>query len=327
MSRGSASRLLAAVVALWAAQQLLITLLHPTEQHEAPPVAPQPSQPATPPTPVPPVADQPCSTKLRGVALHVVLESPRNPSNFVALLHNVLAVLPVGWDVQLVHRPVVRAWLDQQPGVQRLLQAHPPRVRLTEVAPSHMAMDRKALLLSPWLWQQAHAEAVLVFDTPVALCGNAPITVDDLAGHYDWVGAAWKWAKPGSPHEWGGNGALSLRNASVVLNVLQDELAQSGTNAPLSVQTRGNEDMWFVRRLFEERRQRPHIRLAPRAVSMQWVCEEVCESRPFGVYHLMRSMSAETRSKVLAFCPEARRMFDSVHPPPVRGRTPGKTRR
>ena len=89
--------------------------------------------------------------------------------------------------------------------------------------------------------------------------------------------------------------------------------------------------MWFVRRLVEMRDDEQHqhsgnfappwlgsIRLAPREVSMRWAAEELYDpeapfSPPVGVYHTMRSMDDKLRAKVLAACPEAKRLFDAKH--------------
>ena len=137
------------------------------------------------------------------------------------------------------------------------------------------SLDRKALLLAPSLWRSipTSADRVLVFDDPTALCGNSPRSILDFV-EYDWVGAAWKWAKPNSPHEWGGNGALSLRSRSMILRLLDAELAdankasggaaggleatvnaaggrgagdeRSTDKGALHVVTKANEDMWYV---------------------------------------------------------------------------------
>lgn len=205
------------------------------------------------------------------------------------------------------------------------------------------------------------------------------------------VGAAWKWAKPGSPHEWGGNGALSLRSRAVVLAVLEDFIATAAMSAGsgaasaaavagssgLHASFKGNEDMWFIRRLVELRDRAlaaaavntaptatattkaavaalpagvdwAALRLAPREASMRWATEELFNATaahataaghgagqaahavatksvksssvavlypvaPVGVYHTMRSMEDSLRAKVLAACPEAKRLFDAKH--------------
>jgi len=280
-----------------------------------------------------------------GVALLVLTQAPRSWSNLVLLLHNVLANTPTHWPLQLVLPPHLLPQLLQQPGLRRLLcpgalvepnpkaekrssaetaqfvdlsQERLPsntgncnttgsRLLVSLIPKSSLSLppDRRGLLLSSWLWRSVAAEAVLVLDTPVALCGNSPKRVTDFVGHYDWVGAAWKWAKPGSVHEFGGNGALSLRNRTALLRVLSLH----------SPPAKGNEDMWFVARLHALSLQDPTIRLAPRSISESWAVEEIFHASPFGVYHLMRSMDDTLRGRVLDFCPEARRLFPARHEP------------
>ena len=137
---------------------------------------------------------------------------------------------------------------------------------------------------------------MLVFDDPTALCGNSPHSILDFV-EYDWVGAAWKWAKPNSPHEWGGNGALSLRSRSMVLRLLDAELADANQAAAgaagvagagaagaagergeeegaLHIVTKANEDMWFIRQLFGKKDEWG-LKLAPKEVSRVWAVEEM----------------------------------------------------
>ena len=120
---------------------------------------------------------------------------------------------------------------------------------------------------------------------------------------YDWVGAPWKWAKPGTPHSKGGNGALSLRNRAALVALFD------GGFAPPS---KGNEDMLFVRALGGT-----NARLAPKHVSRRFAVEETYDigETPVGVYHLMRTMPHANRTRLLDACPEAKLLFKALHDP------------
>ena len=120
---------------------------------------------------------------------------------------------------------------------------------------------------------------------------------------YDWVGAPWKWAKPGTPHSKGGNGALSLRNRAALVALFD------GGFAPPS---KGNEDMLFVRALGGT-----NARLAPKHVSRRFAVEETYDIKttPVGVYHLMRTMPHANRTRLLDACPEAKLLFKALHDP------------
>jgi hypothetical protein len=310
------------------------------------------------------IPQTPPPTAIRGVAVNILTEPPSNPAQLVNVLLNFAAVLPAAWPIQLFTSVRSHAAIAMLPGIVRLVNAG--RMRLTPLAPLLDGRGRRELLLSPWLWRRCAADSVLIFDGSSALCGNSPWTPDDFRVAYDWVGAAWKWAKPDSPHAWGGNGALSLRNRTLVLRVLEDALAgqpaepgdgpeseaeraatagsASGEAAPYAyARFKGNEDMWYVRKLHALRESAAAstgrvptnagtptatgkgasaavgaaVRLAPRAASMRWAVEELYDPAaspvPFGVYHTMRSVPDATRAAVLRACPEAKRLFDARH--------------
>ena len=239
------------------------------------PLTPPPSSPRT-------------TAAATGVAVTILLHEPNNPSNFVALLHNYLVNLPRDWRIKVITTPqaaprllsikalarLVRTTDDGRGGSGGSGSGSGSRVDLVVTPPTHADLDRRQLLLSPWLWGEALAPAghALVFDAATALCGShAGNGVEDFLD-WDWVGAAWKWAKPGTPHMLGGNGALSLRNRSLCLSVVEDAVAkQVKTSAAAAVATakqqqqqpappaverryvasfKGNEDMWFVKELF-----------------------------------------------------------------------------
>ena len=200
------------------------------------------------------------------------------------------------------------------------------RVIITPVPTEYDSLDRRELLLSPWLWSSCLEDKVLVFDGTSALCGNSPYTVLDFV-EFDWVGAAWKWAKKGSAHEWGGNGALSLRNRTLIVYILNQHIESvtsgkakgyQGENARTERRFavfKGNEDMWFVKKLFDLDKAMG-IRLANKSVSMKWAVEELFDEDqplPLGVYHVMRSLPNKLRTKVIKSCPETKRLFEVTH--------------
>lgn len=91
-------------------------------------------------------------------------------------------------------------------------------------------------LTARWLYETAVAPAewLLVFQTDSVLCANSRRAVDDFLA-YDWVGAPWN---PGG--DWGGNGGLSLRRVSRILDVLRLQ-ERAHDSEP--------EDVWLTERL------------------------------------------------------------------------------
>lgn len=87
----------------------------------------------------------------------------------------------------------------------------PPTVDFTN------RLDVSGFLTKAWVWEQlAPAGHVLIFQSDSILCSNSLLKVDDFL-QYDFVGA------PIDPaYGEGFNGGLSLRNRSMVLDIIQN---------------------------------------------------------------------------------------------------------
>lgn len=111
------------------------------------------------------------------------------------------------------------------------------------------------------------AEHLLVFQPDAILCTNSEQSLNDWL-HWDWVGAPW-----GATIEWGGNGGLSLRKVSKIVEVLEEQQRTSG-NPEL-------EDLWLARRINDlEGSQMPNA-----SISKHFSVESVWDDSPMG-YHI-----------------------------------------
>jgi len=109
-----------------------------------------------------------------------------------------------------------------------------------------------------WLYEQVlqPAEWLLVFQTDSVLCANSRQSLNNWLD-YDWVGAPW------NPHaKFGGNGGLSLRRVSAIVEILRSQERE-----PNSLP----EDWWLSERLGH----RPNARLANGTVSMTFSGEQL----------------------------------------------------
>ncbi len=221
-----------------------------------------------------------------------------------AQLALVASKLPAAWaGVDVYYRPKEK----HTSAVGRIVHAI-DGLRGVDAVPlssSISGLSQRALLLSADFWRNIRFDRVLWFEPgTTVLCASAALPLDAPAfAPYDWVGAPWKWAKPGTPHSVGGNGALSLRNRAALVALFD------GGFAPPS---KGNEDMLFVRALGGT-----NARLAPKHVSRQFAVEETYDigETPVGVYHLMRTMPHANRTRLLDACPEAKLLFKALHDP------------
>ena len=235
----------------------------------------------------------------------ITVVGPRNNAAVVAAqLALVASKLPAAWaGVDVYYRPKEK----HTSAVGRIVHAI-DGLRGVDAVPlssSIAGLSQRALLLSADFWRNIRFDRVLWFEPgTTVLCASAALPLDAPAfAPYDWIGAPWKWAKPGTPHSVGGNGALSLRNRAALV-----ALFDGGFAPP----TKGNEDMLFVRALGGT-----NARLAPKDVSRRFAVEETYDvgTTPVGVYHLMRTMPHANRSRLLDACPEAKLLFKALHDP------------
>ncbi len=105
-------------------------------------------------------------------------------------------------------------------------------------------------LTNLWLYEVVlqPAEWLLVFQTDSILCANSRQTLNDYLD-FDWVGAPWNPAG-----RWGGNGGLSLRKVSTIIDVLRNQERVHGSEP---------EDVWLTERLGA----RPGAKLANGTIS------------------------------------------------------------
>ncbi|KAM0436715.1 hypothetical protein ACHAPT_002426 [Fusarium lateritium] len=121
--------------------------------------------------------------------------------------------------------------------------------------PANMSVQGQEMVsrffTSLWLYEEVlrPAEWLLVFQTDSIICANSKYDLDDYL-EYDWVGAPWN---PNST--WGGNGGLSIRRVSRLIQLLQNQ------ERPHNAEP---EDVWLTQRLA----QNPEARLANGTVSL-----------------------------------------------------------
>ncbi|KAL8870338.1 MAG: hypothetical protein Q9198_007655, partial [Flavoplaca austrocitrina] len=123
-------------------------------------------------------------------------------------------------------------------------------------------------LTNLWLYETVlqPAEWLLVFQTDSILCANNEGNLNDWLD-YDWVGAPWSpWSR------YGGNGGLSLRRVSSIIQVLREQNRIPNSDP---------EDVWLTSRLGH----RPGGKVANGSVSLTFSGENIYHEKPMG-YHM-----------------------------------------
>ena len=150
-------------------------------------------------------------------------------------------------------------------------------------------------LSRPWLWEQlAPAQHVLVFQADAMICGNSHRTVDDFL-EWDFIGAALHSSEKLF------NGGLSLRNRTMILDILRDggnweEEVESGA------WTMGGEDIWFSRRMDQRGGHLPDVNKAIQfSCEHQWHVDR--QKQPLG-YHKVHKYAGSKIGEITEWCPE-----------------------
>jgi len=141
----------------------------------------------------------------------------------------------------------------------------------------------------------APAEHLLVFQPDSIFCVNSEQSLNDWL-EWDWVGAPW-----GPTIQFGGNGGLSLRKVSRILEVLGKWKRRKGDGAL--------EDLWLAQRL----ESLDGSRLPNATISKRFSVESVWDDRPMGyhvgwlgVHHEQIWDTEEQLNHIWRYCPEVK---------------------
>ncbi|KAL3418600.1 hypothetical protein PVAG01_10316 [Phlyctema vagabunda] len=242
----------------------------------------------------------------------VIIED-RPLSNLAPLLLHFSSVLGPDWPIVLYTSegkqpgslPFRRAVEEGRISVRNL----PDGIAFTQ----HQAVSQ--FLTSPWLWDQlAPAGHVLLFQADSILCANSDLRVDDFLG-YDFVGAPiYVPANPAAGHGEGLNGGLSLRNRSMILDIVKNHSWQTemddGTISQEGCVTTQPclkfEDQWFyhkMKNIAKSSEGQSVARLPTVEVASTFAVETVWHDAPLG-YHQVARWNTNKMDKVTKWCPE-----------------------
>lgn len=159
-----------------------------------------------------------------------VIVEKRHLPTLVPVLHTFLTLVPPEWPFEL--------WTSQETGhsiassqrIKPYIDSGKLQIKLLPDNGSHIydGPTLSAFLTTPYLWQRlSPAEHIFFFQADSLLCSKSTFELNDFLGlndtrtsgeGYAWVGAPWDLR--GYPAEpWGGNGGLSIRRRSVMLNI------------------------------------------------------------------------------------------------------------
>ncbi len=143
------------------------------------------------------------------------------------------------------------------------------------------------LLTDTKFYQLFDTEYVLIFQTDSMLFPHSPFQITDFL-EYDYYGAPWKW----SP-KCGGNGGLSLRKVSAMIQVLKDHKLPTHEYVP--------EDLFFASL---------PLRFPQLEVAQRFSVESMLHPTPFGTHKPWHSLNVDEYIRLQQFAPCVKRLFD-----------------
>ena len=181
----------------------------------------------------------------------LLIENRPNPILAPLMLH-FMAVVPPDWRFRFMGSAESVAHISTSRAIRDAVTMG--KLDLTLI-PSNMTTGSQEeisqFLTTLWLYETVlqPAEWLLVFQTDSMLCANSRKSLNNYL-EYDWVGAPW------NPNgRFGGNGGLSLRRVSSIVDVLRNQERPKGGEP---------EDVWLTDRLGH----RPGARLANGTASL-----------------------------------------------------------
>ncbi|KAJ2905199.1 hypothetical protein MKZ38_006105 [Zalerion maritima] len=166
----------------------------------------------------------------------LLIENRVNPILAPLMLH-FMAVIPPDWRFRFMGSQESVAFLNESMAIRQQVSAG--KLDLTYI-PSNMTTGSQEeisrFLTTLWLYEVVlqPAEWLLLFQTDSVLCANTDKSLNDFL-EYDWVGAPW------NPNgRFGGNGGLSLRRVSAIIEILRNQERIDGSEP---------EDVWLTDRL------------------------------------------------------------------------------
>ncbi|KAK4216091.1 hypothetical protein QBC37DRAFT_280309 [Rhypophila decipiens] len=190
------------------------------------------------------------ASKFNETKVALLIENRPNPILAPLTLH-FMSVVPPDWRFRFMGSLESVEFINKSVAIREHVAAG--KLDLTYI-PSNMSTGSQEeisrFLTDLWLYETVlqPAEHLLIFQTDSILCANSRQTLNDFLD-YDWVGAPW------NPNgKFGGNGGLSLRKVSTIIDILRNQKRKDNSEP---------EDVWLTDRLGH----RPNAKLANGTVS------------------------------------------------------------
>ncbi|KAH8816960.1 hypothetical protein F5884DRAFT_241150 [Xylogone sp. PMI_703] len=228
----------------------------------------------------------------------VFLVETRPIPHLPALFLHMMQIVPPEWQFLFMGSAEAISFMRSKPAILRLESSG--RLRIQTIPPEYQVTDREnvsQMFTDIHLYRDimAPAEHVLVFQPDAIFCTNSEQSLNDYLD-WDWIGAPW-----GAGIQWGGNGGLSLRKISRILQVLEKESRTAG-HPEL-------EDLWLTNRM----KDLDGAKMPNATISKHFSVESVWDESPMGyhigwlgVHHPQIWDNEDQVNHILKYCPEVK---------------------
>lgn len=215
-----------------------------------------------------------------------------------ALFTHMTGLVPPEWTFKFMGSETALSFMRSSPPISRLVDSG--RLQLLPIPSNYSLQDRETIsqmFTDIHLYRDllAPAEHLLVWQPDSIFCANAPKTLNDYL-EWDWIGAPWS-----KTAQYGGNGGLSLRKVSKILEVLRTNQRKVGDGAL--------EDLWLTNNIHSL----PGSHMPDASISKTFSVESVWDDAPLGyhigwlgVHHEQIWDDKDQVDHVLRYCPEVK---------------------
>lgn len=187
-----------------------------------------------------------------------------------ALFTHMTTIIPPEWTFKFMGSAEALSFMRSSPTISRFEESG--KLQLLPIPGNYSLKDRETISqmftdINLYRDLLAPAEHLLVWQPDSIFCANAPRTLNDYL-EWDWIGAPWS-----KTAAYGGNGGLSLRKVSKIVEVLTNKTRKVGDGAL--------EDLWLTNNLHDL----PDNHMPNAAISKTFSVESVWDDAPLG-YHV-----------------------------------------
>ena len=218
-----------------------------------------------------------------------VIIEPREHKALPFVLKNFLENLSEDWSIIVMHGNQNLQYI--QDIIHDDLSEYTHRIQLHPLHVDNLTIDDyNQLLFSEEFYDAIPTEIFLIFQTDTMICPSQKELIQPFL-KYDYVGAPWIWNQPNDKS--GGNGGLSLRKKSVMLDKLRN----------CQITNKEYEDMFFSNSCHS-----PHFPSNKKA--KEFSVETVYHDKSFGVHKPWNYLSEEQLNTLQQNCTGLKRLID-----------------